>query len=76
MATASGPLILVLALLLSLFAGPSEICNDNDVCTQTANGAFVGGLMIAAPTLIATSWLYLIGVAVWNRLDKNASAGN
>ena len=76
LATASGPLVLVLALALSLFAGPSEICNDNDVCTQTANGAFVGALMIAVPTLIATSWLYLIGVAIWNRLDKNASAGN
>jgi hypothetical protein len=76
MATASGPLLLVAALALSLFAGPVEICNDNDVCTQTANGAFVGGLMIAAPTLIASSWLYLIGVAIWNRLDKNASAGN
>jgi hypothetical protein len=76
MATASGPLVLVLAIVLSLFAGPIEICNDNDVCTQTANGAFVGALMIGAPTLIAASWLYLLGVAIWNRLDKNASAGN
>jgi hypothetical protein len=76
MATASGPLVLVLAIVLSLFAGPGEICNDNDVCTQSANGAFVGALMIAAPTLIAASWLYLIGVAIWNRLDKNTSAEN
>ena len=76
MATASGPMVLVLALALSLFAGPGEICNYNDACTQTANGIFVGVLMIGAPTLIVASWLYLLGVAIWNRLDKNASAGN
>jgi hypothetical protein len=74
MATASGPLLLVAALALSLFAGPVRDCNE--VCTETATGAFVGALMIAAPTLIAASWLYLIGVAIWNRLDKNTSAEN
>lgn len=73
MATASGPFLLVAALALSLFAGPDEICNDNDVCTQTANGSFVHVLMFAAPTLLASSWLYLIGVAIWNKLEKNAS---
>jgi hypothetical protein len=76
MATASGPFLLVLALILYFYAGPDEACDKNDVCTQTANGAFVHTALVAAPTLIAISWLYLLGVAIWNRLEKNASGGS
>lgn len=70
MATASGPLVLAIVLVLSLFAGPVGICDVNDVCTKTANGYFVDALLIIAPTLIGLSWLYLLAVAIWNRVKK------
>lgn len=71
--TASGPLVLVVAGVLGFVAGPVETCNNQDVCTQTPNGAIVGALSIAAPILLVASWLYLLGIAIRNRLDKNAS---
>lgn len=73
MSTASGPLLLALAGVLALFAGPVETCDAQDTCTQTANGAVAGALAIAAPILLVASWLYLLGIAIRNRLDKNAS---
>ena len=70
MATASGPLVLAIVLVLSLYGGPVGICDHNDLCTKTANGEFVDALQIIAPTLIGLSWLYLLAVAIWNRVKK------
>ena len=70
MSTATGPLVLVLAGVLAFFAGPTQICDAQDTCTQTSNGALVGAMAITAPILLVASWLYLLGVAIWSKLTK------
>lgn len=71
--TASGPLLLVVAGVLTFVGGDVQNCDAQDTCTQTPNGAFVGALTITAPILLVASWLYLLVIAIWNRLDKNSS---
>jgi hypothetical protein len=70
MATATGPLLLAIVLLLAVFGGPVSVCDLNEVCTETPTGTFVGILLRVAPVLLALTWLYLGGVWIWNRVKK------
>jgi hypothetical protein len=67
MATAFGPLILAVVLILAIVGGPVAVCDDDLVCTETAQGTFVNVALIVAPILMALSWLYLLGLWVWNK---------
>jgi hypothetical protein len=67
MATALGPLIFSVLLLLAIVGGPVAVCDINSVCTETAQGAFVRVALIVAPVVMALSWLYLLGLWVWNK---------
>jgi hypothetical protein len=67
MATALGPLIFSVLLLLAIVGGPVAVCDINSVCTETAQGAFVRVALIVAPVVMALSCLYLLGLWVWNK---------
>jgi hypothetical protein len=70
MATATGPLLLAIVLLLAVFGGPVSVCDLNEVCTETPAGTFVGTLLRVAPVLLALTWLYLGGLWIWNKFKK------
>lgn len=68
-ATASGPFLFFLAVILSLFAGPVSVCNANEVCTPNSNGAFVNVLSVAVPAIVGLAWLYLLTLPIWHRVS-------
>ena len=72
MISASGPLLLALVLVLAGWGGPVSICDTNDICTDTGTGVFVETALKVAPFLLGLSWLYLIGLGIWNKFRKKA----
>jgi hypothetical protein len=70
MATAAGPLLMALLVLMTIFGGPVAICDQNDVCTETGQGAVVGTLSVVAPALLVPTWLYLFVVWLRNRVKR------
>jgi len=71
MATALGPLLLAIVLLLAIFGGPVAECALNNVCTETGQGLFVGTVLRVAPVLLILSWLYLLAIWIWNMLKRD-----
>ena len=72
MIAATGPLLLAGVLVMAVQGGPVSICDTNDVCTQTGTGVFVDTALKVSPFLLGFSWLYLIGLWIWNKFRKTA----